>query len=140
MAIPLPKRRFTVADYYRMAEAGILGPEDRVELIEGEVVEMAPIGSRHAGWSRHPGPADTLLVVEVADMSAETDRAVKGALYARAGIPEFWLVDLESDAIEIYREPEPAGWRERRFAHPGERIAPTTFPAAELQVSKVLGV
>lgn len=41
-------RRFTVAEYYRMAEAGILGPEERVELIEGEVIKMCPIGPPHA--------------------------------------------------------------------------------------------
>lgn len=41
--------RLTVEDYYRMAEAGILGPDDRVELIEGEIIDMAPTGSLHAG-------------------------------------------------------------------------------------------
>jgi len=45
-------RRFTVGEYHRMAEVGILGEDDRVELIEGEVVEMTPIGSRHAGCVR----------------------------------------------------------------------------------------
>jgi Uma2 family endonuclease len=48
MLVPLPRRRFTVDEYYRMAEAGILGAGERVELIEGEIIEMAAIGSRHA--------------------------------------------------------------------------------------------
>jgi len=46
MAMPLAHRRFTVGEYYRMAEAGILGEHDRVELLDGEIVEMTPIGSR----------------------------------------------------------------------------------------------
>lgn len=50
MAVPLLRRRFTVDEYYRMADAGIFSEDDRVELIEGEIVEMAAIGSRHAGY------------------------------------------------------------------------------------------
>jgi hypothetical protein len=49
MAVMLKKRRFTIEEYDRMAEAGVLPPEDRVELIEGEIVEMSPIGTPHAG-------------------------------------------------------------------------------------------
>ncbi len=45
----LPVRRFTVAEYYAMSEAGILTEDDRVELLAGVIVEMAPIGSRHGG-------------------------------------------------------------------------------------------
>ena len=48
MSAQLEPRRFNVTEYYRMAEAGILKPEDRVELIEGEVIKMSPIGSPHA--------------------------------------------------------------------------------------------
>src|SRR5262245_53219810 len=53
MAIPTIKHRFTVADYHRMAEAGILGEDDRVELIEGEIVDMTPIGRRHQARVDH---------------------------------------------------------------------------------------
>lgn len=48
MSLPLARYRFSVDDYYRLAQAGILGEDDRVELIEGEIVMMTPIGSRHA--------------------------------------------------------------------------------------------
>ena len=47
MAVQLLRRRFTAHEYHRMAQAGILGEDDRLELLEGEIVEMAPIGSRH---------------------------------------------------------------------------------------------
>jgi Uma2 family endonuclease len=49
MAVEIAKRSFNVAEYYRMAEAGILKEDDRVELINGEIIEMSPAGSRHAG-------------------------------------------------------------------------------------------
>ena len=49
MSVQVVHRRFTVKDYHLMAQAGILNEDDRVELIEGEIVEIAPIGSHHAG-------------------------------------------------------------------------------------------
>lgn len=55
--------------------------------------------------SAHPGPSDILLLVEVADASLEKDRQVKLPLYARAGIPEVWLVNLAAGHIEVCRRP-----------------------------------
>lgn len=49
MRIEAPKKLFTVEEYYKMADAGIFAPEDRVELIDGEIIQMSPIGIRHAG-------------------------------------------------------------------------------------------
>ncbi len=65
-----PRRKFTVEDYHQMGEAGIFGPEERVELIEGEIIDMAPIGPAHAGlanrlirlFARHLGERATLCV------------------------------------------------------------------------------
>lgn len=47
MSLPLPRRPFTTAEYHRLLEVGILTEDDRVELIDGEIIEMAPIGPRH---------------------------------------------------------------------------------------------
>jgi Uma2 family endonuclease len=186
MAVRVSRRRFTVDEYRRMLEGGILAEDDRVELINGEIVEMAPIGSRHAAcvkrlnnlFSRqvgdravvgvqdpvrldeysepqpdltllrprpdyyaggHPGPEDVLLVVEVAETSAEYDRQIKVPLYARAGIREVWLVDLAASAVEVYREPTPEGYRQvRRFGR-GETLSPEALPDINLALDDILG-
>src|SRR5437867_6682360 len=144
-ALPiLLKGPFTVDHYHRLAELGILDEDERVELLDGQIVEMSPIGPRHAGCVKglvrllyrklgdavflgvqdpislgprsepqpdiavlkprsdayrdaHPRPGDILLVIEVAETSVESDRDVKLALYAGAGVPEAWLVDLAND-------------------------------------------
>ena len=186
MAVRLQCRRFTVGEYDRMVQAGVFREDDRVELIAGEIVEMAPIGIRHAACvrrlnrlfsrrvaeraivdvqnpvrvgadsepqpdltllrprsdlyaSRHPGPGDLLLVVEVAETTADTDRQVKIPLYARAGVPEVWLVDLGGDCIEVYQEPTPEGYGEVRRARRGERVAPAALPDLFLAVEEILG-
>lgn len=186
MALHLPRRRFTVAEYHQMAQAGILGEDDRVELIEGEIVEMPPIGDRHAASvdrltegfvqrfsdvaivrvqnpvrldehsepqpdlallrrradfyaSGHPAPPDVFLLVEVADTSAELDRRVKIPLYARSGIPEAWLIDLQQETLTVYRDPTPEGYRAVQVLHRTDSIAPAAFPDRALAVADLLG-
>ena len=65
-----------------------------------------------------PTPQDVLLVIEVADISADYDRRVKLPLYARHGIPEAWLVDLQQRVVEVHRDPQPDGYRSQRPCGP----------------------
>jgi len=141
-----------------MGETGVFAPEARLELIEGEIVEMAPVGSRHAGAvntlnrlfgrlagdravvsvqnpvivaersvpqpdlallkpradsysGAHPTAADVLLVVEVADTTLAFDIGTKVPLYARVAVSEVWVVDLNEQAVRVYREPSASGYK-----------------------------
>ncbi len=180
------KRLFNVTEYHRFADAGILSEDDRVELINGEVVEMSPIGSLHASTVRriaqllheklgravlvgaqdpvqldqysepepdlsilkprqdfyaqaHPKPADVLLIIEVADTSIEYDRSVKLPLYARAEIPETWLVDLNEQAIEVFSAPRNGQYQTSRQYRRGETIPSISLPSLTLNVDEILG-
>ncbi len=149
---PPTKRLINVEEYYRMAEVGILKPDDKVELINGKIYTMSPINARHAACVKminalfskllgshaivgvqdpiqlnaylepepdiallkpsshfyakhHPTPEDIFFLVEVAFSSATFDRTEKLTTYATAGIPEYWLIDLNLDQLEIYKSP-----------------------------------
>lgn len=155
----LRRHRLSADEYQRLGSAGILAPDARVELIEGEVIDMAPIGSRHwstvslldrllqravadraivavqsslrLGQHSEPQPdlalfrpradfyasalpvaADTLLIIEVADTTARYDREVKLPLYARHGIAELWIVDLEANLLRTFKTPRGDGYVE----------------------------
>lgn len=183
----LPRRKFTAEEYLRMAEAGILGRREPVELIDGEIVLMCPIGFRHSGTvliltnalvlalagralvsaqnplrisektepqpdlavlrprfdsytKSHPGPADVLLVIEVMESSARYDRDVKRLVYAKAGVPEVWLVDVSQQQVEIYRSPAAADYGEIRILGLGDSFSPEAFPDVILRVDTVLGL
>ena len=176
--------RFNVDDYYAMAEAGILSHDERVELVNGEIVEMSPIGKRHRSsvyalghllslqlgdqaivgvqnavhldncrefqpdvtilrssddfyLSDPPGPRDVLLLIEVSDSSLSYDRDVKLSLYAGAGIPEFWIVNIPNGVVEVYTDPSDGEYRTRRVYAADESVSPTSFPDVSLPVSRI---
>ena len=183
-AVPRRGYRFPVDDYERMVEIGVLGPQHRVELLDGEVVEKMSIGKRHmrcVKWSnrcwmralgdraivsvqnplrlpssmpepdlallkfradcyaeRIPEPADCLLVIEIADTSAEDDLGRKAALYAAAGIVEYWVVDLPRGIVHVHLGPQADGtWTSVEQVRTG-RLAPQAFPDAALEVAELL--
>jgi Uma2 family endonuclease len=86
----------------------------------------------------HPGSENVLLVVEVMDSSASYDREVKVPLYARFGILETWLVDVEHGLIEVYRSPNPDGYRQIRTLRRGKYLSPQTFPESIFTVDELL--
>jgi Uma2 family endonuclease len=93
-------------------------------------------GSRRDYRTAHPMTA--ALVVEVADASLAYDRSVKATLYARAGIPEYWIVDLGRGTLEVYREPYPEGYRSRSVLGSGKTVSPLIVPGASIAVTDLL--
>ena len=143
-----PPHRFTREEYYQMADQGFFDGI-RVELIDGEIVDMAPQKNPHYlsiniaaralttafgenYWIRAPGPlhlaeacepepdvavvngpmdsytdhpTSAHLVVEVSDSTLRFDRGKKASLYARAGIQDYWIINLTDSCVEVLREP-----------------------------------
>lgn len=88
---------------------------------------------------QYPSPEHTRLVIEVAGRTVWVDRCVKGPLYAKAGIAEYWIVDLNGERIEVYREPSQAGYRAMRFVVRGEHLSPVFAADMRVEVDAVLG-
>ncbi len=87
---------------------------------------------------RRPQPQDLLLVVEIADTTLTFDLGVKARLYARAGIPEYWVADINGARIFAHRNPSPGGYRSVATYSVHGRIAPLAAPHAEIQVGDLL--
>ena len=182
-----PRRhRLTVADYHRMGEVGILEPDARVELIDGEIIDMPPMGFRHSGtvdkltrllvtacgeaaivrvqssirlsnysepqpdvallrprddfYTTSPAaPANVLLVIEVAASSQRYDRVVKLPLYARHGIAEVWLMDLEAGRVLRHRQPQGGKYLATDQPDLGSPLEIAALPETRLDLSTLFG-
>lgn len=88
--------------------------------------------------TRHPGPPDLLLVAEVSDSTLRFDRSVKAALYARAGISEYWVVDLAGRQLFVHRNPDAGGYREVEAYSESESVRPLNRPDAMITVRELL--
>ncbi len=182
--LTLPRHKLRVDDFHEMGRAGILREDSRVELIDGELIDVAPIGSLHASVvtslsvffarqvgelaivstqnpivllpdneplpdiallkpsadryrSTLPTAADVLLVIEVADTTAEFDRRIKLALYARYSIPEVWLIDLKRGTLEIHLEPSGNGFRKRLQPDRDDIVSPQSLEDVQLSLREI---
>ena len=181
-----PLRRLIVDEYHKMIEAGILGEDEHVQLVDGFLVQMTPQGRPHAfviqrlnrllilalgddyavlpqlpltlghdsepepdlavvqtedSRSRKHHPRTALLVIEVAGDSLRFDRKTKGALYARFGIPEYWIVNVEANCVEVHRDPDRRTKRYRTLvtARAGDTLACVSVPRLSIAVADVFG-
>ena len=185
-AVEVLRHRFTVDDFALLGEVGVFTEDDRVELIDGEIRDMTPIGQPHA-WivsrlnrrlilrladhafvsvqnplrlddhtqplpdlvvarggeddyaERHLEARDVLLVVEVADSSLRYDRAEKMPRYARAGIPEAWLVDVTGREVAVHTDPGPGGYAREQVFRPGAEIESTAVAGLRVTVDEIVG-
>jgi len=186
MRADVTKKLFTVDEYHRMVDAGILAENDRTELIEGEIIQMSPIGKRHAACvdratelfvaafigkaivsvqnpvrlnnynepqpdivvlrkradyyaSRSRTPADTFFVIEVSDTTLRYDTKVKLPIYARSGIAEVWIENLQEDVLLVCRDPVGENYTTQLTRSRGESIFPLEFPDAVFKIEELLG-
>jgi Uma2 family endonuclease len=185
MSVQLLRRKFTVEEYHKMVESEILTENDRVELIRGEILEMSPIGTKHAACvnrlvnllvqllgkqvivaaqnpvvlnnnsepqpdvallkhrddfyeTAHPQSEDIFLLIEVSDSTLMYDREEKIPLYAQAKIIEVWLVDINSQTVEVYQQPTDTGYQLMRKFTAGQNLTILALPDVNITVNQIL--
>lgn len=183
---PQPRQlRFSVDDYYKMIELGMIDDYEKAEIIDGQMVQKMTIGDKHAfvvdqltqllikalpdtvrvriqnplrlddfnepepdvvladltkyDGKRHPTPAETLLVIEVADTSLKYDRDTKLPMYADAGIREVWIINLEKNVVEVHRDPNVGLYQRVDVFEPGVAVLSPSLPTLQLTVNEILG-
>ena len=87
---------------------------------------------------RDAHPTTALLIVEVADSSLDFDRGRKLALYARNGIEDYWILDVQAESLEVHREPRGDHYRQRQVLGTGDRIAPLHAANTPISVADLL--
>ena len=177
--------RLSVKQYHRMIESGVLTEDDRVELLEGILVDKMPHDPMHdgtiqksnrrllrtvpAGWEirvqssvtltrsepepdlaivrndaneymrRHPGSGDFGVIIEVSNSTLETDRTNKLLIYARDGLPAYWIINVVDGQVEVFEQPSGADYASSKVYRRGDSVPLTldgvvvgSIPAAEL--------
>jgi len=181
----LTTAKWTVEDYHRMIATGILSGR-HVELLNGEIVEMAPEGESHAYSSdeageyliyllgdqakvrqakpitlpqsnsepepdiavvqrlgrdyreHHPYPENIFWLIEYSDSSLTKDLEVKSKTYAAVGIPEYWVMNLRTMQLIVFRTPTDEGYQSKETLTQGE-INPLAFPNIAVSIERLLG-
>jgi len=131
-------RAFGSAHHVRPQMPLAIGPDSDPE---PDITVVGGVIRDYAG--RHPARAE--LVIEVAESSLRFDRTTKASLYASAGVPDYWIVNLVDRVLDVHRQPVPDrdemfGWRYASIARlaPGDAVAPVRAPDASIPVADLL--
>ena len=109
--------------------------DERTE-VQPDIAALRWRDDRYA--SGHPGPADVLLIIEVSDTTLDSDRNVKLPMYAAAGIPETWIVNIPDGVVEVHTDPSDGVYRSRRVFGRGESVSLSAFPDISLSVGRIV--
>ena len=175
--------RFSVEEFHKLGEVGFFRPRDRVELLDGEIIVMSPIGIRQVqavNWineclveqarrrymvspgnpiwlheysepqpdmmlvprvrklKHHPHPDDVFLLIEVSDSSLTYDRERKLTAYAKAGIREYWIINLQQDILEVFRQPADGKYQVALTFTAGQTLHPLAFEDVIVPVEDII--
>ncbi|MEH2039267.1 Uma2 family endonuclease [Nostoc sp.] len=178
-------RLISVREYHQMAEMGIFHPEERLELIAGQIIRMSAKGTAHESAitrterllrqrlgdkvllriqspvqlddysepepdisvvklnpldyeDHHPNASEVFLLIEIADSSLKYDREVKAIAYAKSGIIEYWILDVNGRKLYMYRLPSPDGYHSESILAEDVTISPLAFPDCAIAIRELL--
>ncbi|MBE9121013.1 Uma2 family endonuclease [Tychonema sp. LEGE 07199] len=182
---PFTLRKWTVKEYQKLGKIGFFHPEERVELISGNILKMSAKGTAHTSalgrtdrlfqdlfnnlaWVRvqdpialddnsepepdiavvvidpldyathHPTPSEVYLIIEVADSSLAYDREIKAKIYARSGIADYWILNVNERQLHVFREPTEDGYQSEIVLGESASISPLQFPAFNIAIQQML--
>ncbi|MEG3940748.1 Uma2 family endonuclease [Microcoleus sp. S36b_A3] len=182
---PFTLRKWTVKEYQKLGEIGFFHPEERVELISGNILKMSAKGTAHTSATRrtatllrdilenlaavytqdpialhdnsepepdiavvridpldyathHPTPSEVYLIIEVADTSLAYDREIKAKIYARSGIADYWILNVNERQLHVFREPTEDGYQSEIILGESASISPLQFPAFNIAIQQML--
>jgi Uma2 family endonuclease len=182
---PFTIRKWTVKEYHKLGEMGFFHPEERVELLSGNIIKMSAKGTAHTSalgrtdnllqnlfgnlaWVRiqdpialddnsepepdiavvridpfdyathHPTPSEVYLIIEVADSSLTFDREIKAKAYARSGITDYWVLNVNERQLHVFREPLEDGYQSELILGENGSISPLQFLTVNIAIQAML--
>ena len=178
-------RKWTVKEYHKLGEMRFFHPEERVELLSGNIITISAKGTANTSATRrtanvlrdilenqvdvyykspialddnsepepdialvridpfdyathHPTPSEVYLIIEVADSSLTFDREIKAKAYARSGIADYWVLNVNNRQLHVFREPAVDGYQSELILGENGSISPLQFPTVNIAIQAML--